>query len=447
LIRNSVITLFIISLFMSTAHAIGIGAGPSTIYFNNMLRGGYGEELIRVTNPNNFSIIVTIEAEGQVKDWLIFVPKISEKIVLTTGQLVIMSFKTFTVSPESSYEFRAIIQPPSDTPIGTYNGYINIHSEPVNITEGTGQLGTIVLTSAALRTFVNMTGEQILEYVIYGISIKDTEEGYPIEFSVSGENKGNVRAAPKVHIDIWNRDKTEIMKSENFTGSEVLPTREKSHEFSISSENLSVGQYWANITVYLGDGTIYQELLTFDLMAKGSMKIKGELIAIVNEVWVNVNEVVRIDAVFKNTGELPTYAKYKGEVYLGEELVSVLESEELMVAVGETVNLTTYFTPKKSGRYIARGVVFYEKKVTFTKDGIINVLPEESVLMSILSDKVFYILIIILLVIIVIKVLPRKGTDSLSGKYQKLDERIEKTVRDGRELQKRIRESKNRFKK
>ena len=163
---------------------------------------------------------------------------------------------------------------------------------------------------------------------------------------------------------------------------------------------MSIGQYWAKVTVYPGDGIIYQELLTFDLMAKGSMKIKGELIAIVNKVWVNVNEVVRIDAVFKNTGELPTYAKYKGEVYLGEELVSVLESEELMVAVGETVNLTTYFTPKKSGRYIARGVVFYEKKVTFTKDGIINVLPEESILMSILSDKVFYILIIILLIII-----------------------------------------------
>ena len=67
--------------------------------------------------------------------------------------------------------------------------------------------------------------------------------------------------------------------------------------------------------------------------------------------------------------------------------------------------------------------------------------------MSILSDKVFYILIIILLVIILIKVLPRKETGSLSGKYQKLDERIEKTMRDGRELQKKIRESKNRFKK
>ena len=146
---------------MNTAHAIGIGAGPSTVYFNNILRGGYGEQIIKVTNPNNFSINVTVEAEGHIKDWLIFVPKTPETTILTTP------FNPFTLPPGSSYEFRAIIQPPGDTPIGTYNGYINIHSEPVNITEGTGQIGTIVLTSAALRVFVNMTGEQILEYVIY----------------------------------------------------------------------------------------------------------------------------------------------------------------------------------------------------------------------------------------------------------------------------------------
>jgi len=422
--------LFLISL-ACTAHAIGIGAGPSTIHFSDVLRDGYGEETIMITNPDDGPTYITINVEGDIRDWLSF----------ELG-------KNFTVPAKSTLRFQAIVKPPPDIQIGTYNGTITITSNPLSTSPGPGMHGTAIIMAAALNAFVHLTGKQILNYTVQSMSIKDTEEGYPIEFFISGKNKGNVRMAPKVHIDIWNRDKTKIVRSEDFIGSEILPTREGSDKFYISSENLSIGQYWANVTVYMGENIVDQRLLTFDLMLAGSLKVKGEFVTIfVSKVWSRVGEVVRLDCLFKNTGELPVSAKFKGEVYLGDEIVAVLESEELIVAVGASVNLTTYFTPEKEGRYVAVGVVFYDKKITFPIEGIINVLPEESILMLLFTDKVFYILIIILLIIILVKVLPRKETDSLSGKYQKLDDILERTMRDGKELKRKIRESKDRFKK
>jgi len=441
--KLAIITILSFLCLVSTAHAIGIGVSPSQINISNVLRGGYGEATIRVTNPNEFSLLVDLTAEGQIVDWLIFAPKLADTIILTSGQIVTMAIESFTVPPNSFYEFRVIVQPPADMPTGTYSSYINVDTTPIGNITNPEQTGTTIITGAKLKASIGITGDQILDYVVQGITIKDTEEGYPIELTVTGENRGNVRVSPLVYVDIWNRDMTEIVKSVELIGSEVLPTTTETHEFSISSDNMSIGQYWANVTVSAGGEIIHEEVLTFDLMARGSLSIKGEFIGLIKKVWATVGEVVKIDALFKNIGELPTSAKYKGEVYLGDEIMAVLESEELLVPVEETTNLTTYFTPDRPGRYVIRGAVYYDKKVTFTKEGILNVTEAESLLSAILSNNLFYIGIIILLFIILVRVLPRKS----SARYQKLDDRLNKSIKDSEELQKRIRESKKRFRK
>jgi hypothetical protein len=428
---------------VSTSYAIGIGISPSEINIQNVLRGGYGEATIRVTNPNEFSLLVDLTKEDLIADWMIFAPKLADTIILTSGQIVTMAIESFTVPPESFYEFRVIVQPPADMPTGTYSGYINVDTTPIGNITNPEQTGTNIVTGAKLKASISITGDQILDYFVQGVSIKDTEESYPIELTVTGENRGNVRVSPIVYVDIWNRDMTEIVKSVELTGSEVLPTTTETHEFSIQSDNMSIGQYWVNVTISDGNEIIYEEVLTFDLMERGSLSIKGEFVGLVKKVWATVGEVVKIDALFKNIGELPTTAKYKGEVYLGSELTAVLESEELLVPVDETVNLTTYFTPDRPGRYVIRGAVYYDKKVTFTKEGILNVTEAESILNIILSNNLFYIGIIILLFILLVRMLPRKS----NARYQKLDERLDKSIKDSEDLQKRIRESKKRFKK
>ncbi len=382
-----IFTFFLSVLFLLNAtYAGGIGAGPGEVRFEKVLRGGYAEKTIIVTNGYDVPVEITITLEGPFKDWIAF----------EFG-------KNFTIPVNSTFEFKAIIKPPEDIPIGIYNGSITLHSNPQTNESVATQFATTTRTGVKLLSFLEITGEQLLEYEVSSISINDAEVGYPIEFFISGNNKGNVRVSPQVHIDILDRDKTKILKSADFDCSEVLPTTTGTDKFNISSENLTEGQYWANVSVSIGGKVLKQKLLTFDILAKGALKKKGELIRIANKVWVNTGEVVKIDCVFKNTGELTTTAKFKGEIHLDDRIVGVLESDELDVPVGETVNLTTYFTPKEQGRYIVKGNVYYSKKITFPKESIINVQPIEAKPVFInIQDNLLYILIAIIIALLIV---------------------------------------------
>ena len=274
-----IIALMSVFLISSYAHAGGIGAGPGTITFPKVLRDGFSEKTIKISNINNFPVTINAEIEGEIADWL----------ALESGN-------RFEIPASTFREIKIVIKPPKDAAIGFYNGSVTFVSSSRGVSiEG---YGTAIETAVRLSAVAEITGEQILDFVFKDASVRDTEENLPVEFTVTGENTGNVRATPTVHVDIWDRDREKIVLSHEVQLNEVLPTRTETKKFEISSGNLSIGQYWANVTIYLGSRAIGQKLLTFDIFEKGSLRIKGELLRIENKVWVQVDEIVRFDAVF-----------------------------------------------------------------------------------------------------------------------------------------------------
>ena len=90
-----------------------------------------------------------------------------------------------------------------------------------------------------------------------------------------------------------------------------------------------------------------------------------------------MNIVIKVVAHFKNTGEIDTMAKFKGEIYHEGNLLDVLESEEMFVEVGETANLVSYYKILKPGNYTIRGRVYYAGKETEEKEVSFSVpVPE-----------------------------------------------------------------------
>ena len=75
-----------------------------------------------------------------------------------------------------------------------------------------------------------------------------------------------------------------------------------------------------------------------------------------------------IQATFVNTGQIDTKAKFVGEVYHNDILVDTLQSEELLVAVGNMEFLEAYFKPGQPGEYRVNGHVIYEGKKTEEKE-------------------------------------------------------------------------------
>ncbi len=425
-----ILFIFLLSLLSSSAHAGGFAVSPGKMYFNKVLRGGYAQQEIYLYNPEDRISDIEISVEGPFADWLYFDPG-----------------KKFSIPKKGSRYIKTHIEPPADMANGIYEGSINILSRPRRIPTIDGH-GMSLETAISLKVFIEITGEQIIRYKVKNIAVQSVEEGYTIPFSITGINNGNVKVSPKVQIDIYNWDKSLLMESDNFTLAETLPTTEKTYSLNISSKGLREGQYWTNVSVFVAANRVENKLLTFDIMKKGSLTRRGELINIkTGNPWIKVGDVARVDAVFKNTGQISTNAKFKGEVYINEVLIETLESDELEVPIGKTVNLTAYYTPQNPGRYTINGVVYYSGKMTYEKGTIINVSPTEKLSGSVNSLEKRMVLLGLLAFFLITLYLWNRAKNSgykdydlksVSGKFNTVENNLEKIIRDTKRMNKKI---------
>ena len=416
-------------LFLAANVAMALGVGPSALKFEKVLRGGYAEQTLIIMNTADAPIEIKVQKEGEVAEWLRFYSRENTSF----------NPASFIIGPRANFQLQVIVTPPLDAQVRVYDGRLTvISSSPKDQPEG-NVLGIETAVAASVR--IELTGEQIVDYAVDGVQISDAEEGLPIMLAISGENKGNVRIKPNIHVDILDRDKKNVLRSLDLTGSEVLPTTKKIDVLNITND-LQIGQYWAVVNVSVSGKQVYSQILTFDVFEKGSLRVKGELVRIDNEIWAEIGDVVKINAIFKNTGELSVNAKFKGEVYFDGKIVGLLESEELIVPAGEEMQLPTFFTPQKDGRHAIKGAVYYSKKVTFEKDGVINVLPARFSIIDILAGGAIYAVIIAAMIFVYISYKKRNNSYERYGKIlekqKKVDGRLEKLTKKSEEMGKKV---------
>jgi len=333
------------------------------VFFSKMIRGGYAERFIHLSSSEPGTITSKITVSGDISEWITF----------EQGTAI-------DVPQNTDVKVKMIVRLPETAANGIYNGVVIILAEPKESSEGSYAMS--IVSGVSLRTRIEITGEQMYSFSVSEISIGDTEVGIPIKVSAKIKNDGNVAVKPLVKVTISDNEGKE-MSSDEYKETTILASTSDEIVFAVPSENLKEGQYWANVSVYYEDGTLAKEARsTFDVLEKGAFRINGELVQVLNKVWAKVGEVVKIDAIFENKGELITTAKFQGEVYLDNTLVKTISSEQLSVSPGERINLTTYFTPEQGGRYVVRGNVVYSEKISETKESIINVNSESAVPLS-----------------------------------------------------------------
>ena len=346
--------------FISAAHpvsAVSIGISPAELSFENVLKGGYAESAVSVSTSSETPLNFTVSTAGAVKDWIEFEPS-----------------QNLTISRDGMKRVSVIVRPPADVANGIYTGSILVSTTSAR-SGGTGA-GAGVTTGTTSDVTVKITGDEIKKASVQNVEAKDTEEGYPVEISVSVLNEGNVVITPLVTVEIFSKAGTDVLKSVSSSETSVLPTKMSIIRLKAGTEGLEKGEYSALVTVTMDGVTLSQNMLHFSLLEKGTLSKMGVLQKVWNEPWADIGSVVKIDAYFENQGELLVSGKFKGEVYRAGSLVEVAESEELEVPVGKTVVLSAYFRPEQPGQYVVKGAVIYGGKTTETKESYINVGPQ-----------------------------------------------------------------------
>ncbi len=376
----------ILIIFSINVNAIGLGVSPSQLVFSNVLKGGYSQNNVYLSTDTTQNLSMFFEVDGDIKNWL----------------RVENNLSYVTVSRNSPRLIKVIIEPPLDTANGNYSGALRIITDKL-VDPETG-IGSSVKAAFMVNIAVEVTGTEIRQCSGGGISVSDIEKGYPLSITSSIKNEGNVRITPQIFVNVWDKYQTQIVYSGVLQSDSILPT-DTIDMIKELTTNLNEDQYWAEIKIPECNSGNTQ---TFNVVEKGGISDKGELIRIENKPWALVDEIIPITGVFRNDGQRTVSAKLKGEILFNNKVVKIIDTDSIDAAPGEIVSLQTFFRPTDAGQYFVNGKVYFNNKLTTQKASVINVNFAEVTATSKNNMYVWYALIIIIIGILVMIILIKR---------------------------------------
>ncbi len=345
-------TLF---LFSVPAFALGVAVGPQVLTVNDALRGQEYEEVVTVTNPDTEDGNYVIRAEGAAGSWLSFYRYDTKE-----------PLDKFVVSGEGHFLVLIKIAVPGDAANGTYTAIIYVETAPVNMP---GQGGSSAILQSKVALTVSVTGTQKIAGAVTSITVHDTEIGVPARLAVSFQNAGNVAVNPRLDCQIKQGESPVATLSQDQTTIKPGDTGDVVVEWDTTKAQ--TGDYTADISVSLSGNVLKTAKAAFKVMPQGTFTMQGELVQMTYQGAAAVNQMAKLVAQFKNTGQADTRAKLTVEVNKNGTLVDALESDEVLVPKGEVGTLTTYYKPTEEGRYTFNGVVTYAGKKS--NEGIVTI--------------------------------------------------------------------------
>lgn len=223
----------------------GFGVTPPYVNNDRLMPGSHYEKtiyLVRGQPTQELTAELTIDALG-FEEW----------ITVEQG----LKFPL----PEGVQQFpmKVAVDVPSDAAYGAYEGFIRVRVIPSSREEGT----VATLLGARIDISLAVTEKGFSDFRLRGVSIPNVEIGTLLVVLVNLENTGNTRIRPsKVHLDIYDESHLKLLKSGDITEMSWVEPFATKHSRGELPVDLSLGEYWADVTAYkegesLGINKIY----------------------------------------------------------------------------------------------------------------------------------------------------------------------------------------------
>ncbi len=369
--------LVIISVLFLVFNLILVNASiqitPEKITFNNVLRDGYAETLLALsTDKGNFDVDFSIE--GNLKDYF----TIESNNILTQ---------------EQSLRTKIILKTPSNIQNGLYQNFLII----TFTSKSSPEVTTSSSISKSIPIDVYITDTVIKQLEINNILIDDIRENQNLDIIIDWTNKGNVLIKPKIEVKILDL-KNNLIKEREFETS-LLP---KQDNYNINLGRLNKNEYKAVIRVLLDDSLIQERTLNFFVLALNEKISKGILTSIENQDRSHIDDKTQIIGSFVNTGESELNAIMITEVYLNNNLIDTIESNNINIKTNQNIEINNLFIPKELGLYKFKNYIQYGNKISNTKESVLEVVPSNEPLQEIpLSTSPMFLILGMALVIFI----------------------------------------------
>ena len=218
-----IIIIGLINLLMvGLVEAGGIGISPSVVDFKEILTNNVYERSVRIHNTYDYAINVTLEVE-EYNGWLSFPEKIEV--------------------PANSYKDVSIkISVPKKVELGSYE----------TMAYAKALCGEWICVAVGFKINFVVTNQKIFVGVVDNIRTRDVVQGEPLKFLIGYLNYGNVDNKVLVKVDI----KKEGIIVKNFNAQFTVNPYSFITKtlYYKKTNNLELGQYSADVEVYLKNG-------------------------------------------------------------------------------------------------------------------------------------------------------------------------------------------------
>ena len=344
------VTLIVMTLSFNAVSALGLALAPSEIQIDNGLKGTEYVKTLVIINTGDSPMIYSLNSSGDMVTWISYYE-------MTDLEQQISSIK---IDGKDKRTLAVKIRIPDDAANGNYSSSLVAESTPEDVESGSA----VKLKMSSLLN-VSVIGDEILSGIVKSITISDTEESYPLIINVEFQNNGNVIATPLIESKIYLKVNPEILIDNIiFAQEEVRLNEKKVIQVSWDTRGQSFGDYTAEITVSLGGKVLQTTNKYFEILPLGTLSRSGQITEIYITGDQSINNPVKINADFINTGRINAQAKFFGEIYNKDKLIDTIQSEESIVPISGTKTFSGYFTPESSGNYVIKGKVVFGGKET-----------------------------------------------------------------------------------
>ena len=362
--KEKIKTILLIGLICivvtSSVNALGFGIVPLSFTIDDASSGGTYDQTLMIVNVDNDTCNYKFEGTGDIGAWANF--------YAIDG---VTAIDTIEVQGKSREKIIARFTIPNETAPGNYTGVIYVQTIPKTATGGGGAAADVVLRMTSQGTIVipDLSG------IVTNITAMDTEVNNTLRVKVEFQNTGNVNATPAINVSIATNGS--LVDSIYYNKTAVMPGANETIPVEWNTTGQIPGNYSVNVSVCLNSDVLAAQNMTVRLLPPGTLARAGNLTAITSEGELATGQTVKIVATFENTGAIDTNATFVAAVYIDGNLTGEINSDDLVVPVGEVSNLTALLELAILGDYEIKGHVLYDGKSTDTKELSFSVTKAE----------------------------------------------------------------------
>ncbi len=392
IVRNALGLSFMVGILLCipTASVQALGVSPPRIEVKSVLRGTSQTkklQLVRLPSEQG-ELVVDVETFGPYARFL----KAPTIITIPSGQ--------------DEYIFPFDIMVPQDAANGTYEAGFRFFltlSPRQGVQKGGASMGVRQGVQASVR--FSVSGDQVVAYELSNLHMYATEVGLPLRASFDVTNQGNVVWQPeKIELQfIDSSDATHIVQ-ETILGTQVMPVTPGANGESVelhASSLLSEGRYAGSARIFNQDGKeIDLATQSFLVYPEGTLAQAGELRALsTNKSLYASGEKIKLEAKFKNTGQIGVKAVLLTEITKGDSVLDMVRSDELFVEKNNELVFSQLLPIEDSGTYMLSSYVQYGNHQTDKKQVEIHVRSSPVLIGSVVVLTLLSIVCILLVVL------------------------------------------------